>query len=137
MSVFLRWGILGILGVAGLLYAYNASKRISEARAGRAPSASSAPTVPDPPAAEPAAEPISEACEQELQVAQLAMDMRRQAAPLDRLLRSQEIAWQEPAERRQRLEKVAVRWYAYPDPISAEGLRTAVVKDCGQPTPAP
>jgi len=136
VSVFLRWGILGILGVAGLLYAYNASKRISAARA-------PAPTALVPVAAEhreqpaPAARSMSAACEAELQIARRAMDMRRQSAPLDRLLRSQEIAWQEPAERRERLGKVATRWYDYQDPISDEALRSAVLSDCEQSAQAP
>ena len=138
MSVFLRWGILGILGVAGLLYAYNASKRLSAARA-----QTPAVTAPVSVAAEalepraPAVQSASTACETELQVAHSAMDMRRQSAPLDRLLRSQEIAWQEPAERRERLEKVATRWYDYPEPITDEALRAAVISDCEEVVQAP
>jgi hypothetical protein len=134
VSVFLRWGILGILGVAGLLYVYNASKRISEARATRPVSS----TVGSVPAAAPApAESSTEACELELQVALRAMDMRRQSEPMDRLLRIQEIAWQESAGRRERLEKVARRWYDYQGPIGATALRTAVISDCEQFTQVP
>ena len=140
--MFLRWGILGILGVAGLLYVYNASKRISEARATRsvASVASSVPApvpVPAPDLAPAPAASSTEACEFELQIALRAMEMRRQSEPLDRLLRIQEIAWQKPAERRERLEKDALRWYDYQGPISAEALRTAVIGDCEQFTRAP
>ncbi len=50
--------------------------------------------------------------------------------PLDRLLRIQEIAFQEPV-RRQRLEKVATFWFQHegPAPIP-EALRTGVISDC-------
>jgi hypothetical protein len=136
VSVFLRWGILGILGVAGLLYVYNASKRISEARATR-PVSSTSSSVPGPASAPAPAESSTAACELELQVAMRARDIRRQSEPMDRLLRIQEIAWQESAERRERLEKVARRWYDYPGPIGAAALRTAVISDCEQFTPVP
>lgn len=138
MGVFLRWGILGILSVAALLYAYNASKRMAEAQERKttvsapatdeldARSGAEAEPEPDPP------EQISPHCEVELLVARRAIDMRSQAAPLDRVLRIQEIAWQEPAARRERLEQVATRWYGQEDPISAEALQAAVVSDCEQ-----
>jgi len=137
MGVFLRWGILGILGVAALLYAYNASKRMAEARQGKpAASASTLAETEDPEAIpEPEPEPVqavSPHCEVELLVARRAMDLRRQAAPLDRVLRMQEIAWQEPLTRRERLEKVATRWYEFEEPISPEALGAAVVSDCEQ-----
>ena len=132
MSVFLRWGIFGILAFAGLMYAYNASKHLTEKRAARVDtSAISAPPVPP---AEPRTEdPPSAAtpeCEAELAVAQRALDARRTGEPLDRLLRIQEIAFQEPV-RRARLEKVAIRWFslAGADPVP-DRLRAAVVSDC-------
>ena len=48
-------------------------------------------------------------CEAELVVAQRAIQARKEGEPLDRVLRIQEIAWQQPPERRERLEKVATR----------------------------
>src|SRR5262245_40566142 len=119
MSVFLRWGVFGILGVAALLYAYNASKRLAEAHANQAPPAAAQAVEPQP-QAEAAAEeappesparplapepPRSTApphCEAELVVARRALELRKEGAPLDRVLRMQEIAFQEPAARRQR-----------------------------------
>jgi hypothetical protein len=148
MSVFLRWGIFGILGVAGLLYAYNASKRLAEVHAGKAPTVAAeaaSQTEPEVPADEPVAdvapvEPASAAppyCEAELVVAQRALDMKKQGEPLDRVLRMQEIAWQEAPQRRQRLEKVATRWYGYEGSFQPEALRIAVISDCRQSVPAP
>lgn len=153
MSVFLRWGVFGILGVAGLLYAYNASKRLAEAHASKAPAVAAEPAsqpeaeLPaDEPVAEPAApvapsvEPASAApahCEAELVVAQRAIDMKKQGEPLDRVLRMQEIAWQEAPQQRQRLEKVASRWYGYEGSFQPEALRIAVISDCRQSVPAP
>jgi hypothetical protein len=155
VSVFLRWGIFGILGVAALVYAYNASKRMAETHAAQsvapALSAPAAPTSaaalpPPPPAAAPIvgaaddshrAPPAQAHCEAELIVAQRAIDMRKQGAPLDRLLRIQEIAWQEPLARRQRLEKVATRWYSYEGEFLPAALRIAVISDCVQSSPVP
>ena len=152
MSVFLRWGVFGILGVAALLYAYNASKRLTEVRAARpiptasvpqeAPqvatrataaeeAATRAPAAPAPP------HPPTPQCEAELVVAQRAIEMRKQGAPLDRVLRIQEIAWQEPAERRQRLESVATRWFGYEGDFRPATLRIAVIADCEQHSPPP
>jgi hypothetical protein len=154
MSVFLRWGVFGILGVAALLYAYNASKRLAGSHATRAPAPISAP-VPhaqmsespqaqaseSPQNAAPAAAPetpqaVSAQCEAELAVAQRAVDMRKRGEPLDRVLRIQEIAWQESPERRARLEKVATRWFDYEGDFSPETLRIAVLNDC-RASPAP
>jgi hypothetical protein len=158
MSVFLRWGVFGILGVAALLYAYNASKRLAEAHASDAaaavktPAADAAvedtdePDEPDePPAAaesvsaSPQVEPQREViphCEAELVVAQRAIDMRKEGAPLDRVLRIQEIAWQETPERRERLASVATRWFNYSGEFSPEALRITVINACQQATPA-
>ena len=153
MSVFLRWGIFGILGVAGLLYAYNASKHLAEARPAIGPPVASEPAshpeAEAPPADEPieerapvppAVEPASAApahCEAELLVAQRALDMKKQGEPLDRVLRMQEIAWQEAPQRRQRLEQVATRWYGYEASFQPAALRIAVINDCRQLAPAP
>jgi hypothetical protein len=139
--VFLRWGILGILSVAALVYAYNASKRLAASHERKPAVIAAAATeteVVAEPAAEPAPEePLSPHCEVELLVARRAVDLRRQSEPLDRVLRMQEIAWQEPAERRERLELVATRWYERAEPVSAEALRETVVNDCESVAPAP
>ncbi len=145
MSVFLRWGVFGILGVAALLYAYNASKRLSEAHASRpvaaAPAAEPAKVadarvdVSAPaPAALPAAPPR---CEEELAVARRAIEMRDHGDPLDRVMRIQEIAWQESAPRRARLEQVATEWFNREGDIAPSALRAVVVNDCQQHPPAP
>jgi len=143
VSVFLRWGIFGILGVAALVYAYNASKNMADKRATRESAAATTSTQAEPAEVdvEPEPEPDSTAaphCEAELVVAQRALDARREGEALDRLLRIQEIAWQEPAERRQRLEKVATSWYQLEgDEPAPEALRTAVIGDCARFSPAP
>lgn len=151
MSVFLRWGVFGILGVAALLYAYNASKRMAEAHASKpkvvaaepaSAAADEAPeeTVEAEPVAPPPAEPRPAAppeCEAELVVAQRAIDLKQAGEPLDRVLRMQEIAWEEAPARRARLERVATRWYGYEGSFQPESLRMAVVNDCQQSAPAP
>ena len=148
MSVFLRWGIFGILCVAALVYAYNASKSMAEKRA-----AQNAVAVSEPRTRGRAAIAISTGdrhrqrrrrprtaphCQAELVVAQRALEARRQGEPLDRLLRIQEIAFQEPTARRQRLETVATRWYQLEgdEPIP-EALSIAVISDCVRFSPAP
>lgn len=157
MSVFLRWGVFGILGVAALLYAYNASKRLAETRVTTAPVAEKTPAAteeetedpetsaqaPDETVQGPGTQPEAEAprktsaeCEAELVVAQRALDMRKEGAPLDRVLRIQEIAWQESSERRERLTAVATRWYNYSGNFSPEALRIAVTNACEQATAA-
>lgn len=155
MSVFLRWGVFGILGVAALLYAYNASKRMAEAHTAKSPPAAAAPApgtseVPaaeaDVPEADPApARPTPEPplattpphCEHELLVAQRAIKLRKEGAPLDRVLRIQEIAFQEPPQRRQRLELVATRYYNYEGDFLPEALRIGVISDCVMHAPPP
>ena len=153
MSVFLRWGVFGILGVAALLYAYNASKHMAESHARKAP------PVAEKASAEPEAEPPEETteapaevsaprpaqpavaapaqCETELVVAQRAIEMKQQGEPLDRVLRMQEIAWENSAERRKRLEQVATRYYGYEGSFRPGSLRSAVINDCQQSAPAP
>jgi hypothetical protein len=150
LSVFLRWGIFGILAVAGLMYAYNASKRMAEKHSAQPATAVSG---TDSTTAESAAEPEPETarvassapastapphCQAELVVAQRALEARRDGVPLDRLLRIQEIAWQEPAVRRRRLEDVATRWYEFEgeEPVP-EALSIRVVSDCEHFSPAP
>ena len=155
MSVFLRWGIFGIIGVAALMYAYNASKRMAEGHSRPPPAVTErgetagTPSPAPAPATEPASEAASEArpapvstaaphCEAEVVVAQRALDARREGVPLDRLLRIQEIAWQEPVARRVRLEEVATRWYRHvgDEPVP-EALRIYVISDCVHFSPAP
>jgi hypothetical protein len=143
VSVFLRWGIFGILGVAGLMYAYNASKQMAAKRAARAaPVAVEAaqPVEPRPAVQAAPATAVTDApphCEAELVVAQRALAARAEGQPLDRLLRIQEIAFQEPV-RRQRLEKVATFWFQHegPAPIP-EALRVGVISNCVMTSPAP
>ena len=144
MSVFLRWGIFGILGVAALIYAYNASKRMAEARSVRGAPASAATAVrPESvresvPQAAPAPEQdLDPRCQAELEVARRALEARRQGEPIDRLLRIQEIAFQEQA-RRARLESVATRWYQLADTEpTPQALSAAVIQDCERFSPAP
>ena len=151
MSVFLRWGIFGILAVAGLMYAYNASKQMAAKRAAGAPPAAveTAQRAEAEPAAEPEAQAAAETssgpapwdtpphCEAELVVAQRALAARAEGQPLDRLLRIQEIAFQEPV-RRQRLEQVATYWFQYEGPVPIpEALRVGVISYCVRTSPAP
>jgi hypothetical protein len=144
MGVFLRWGVFGILAVAALLYVYNASKHMSEVRQASAPAAQSLePGAGDDSSPEPedATEPDEEsspACDEELRVATAALEARRAGQPLDRLLRSQEIAFQPDLKRRQRLEAVVTKWFDWrgEDPDAAT-LRDVVLKDCWRFSPAP
>jgi hypothetical protein len=132
MSVFLRWGIFGILGFAGLMYAYNASKQLAAKRAAQPPQVAPAgATTQGTPEKEETAEPaaIAPRCEEELLVAQRAREARGQGDPLDRLLRIQEIAFQEPP-RRARLEKVATYWFELPSDPSPEDLRDTAIRNC-------
>ena len=152
MSVFFRWGIFGILGVAALIYAYNASKKLAENHAKeRAAVVQAAPTSESEAVTETATEPDAATqpesgppsatpahCENELVVAQRALQARREGEPLDRLLRIPEIAWQEPPARRERLVKVATDWFNHEgeDPIP-EALRIGVISTCMRVSPAP
>ena len=147
MSVFFRWGIFGIIGTAALIYAYNASKRMAEkhlpdpaAVTATDQRANHASTLVQEAEIAPTATPVpanAPHCEAEVEVAKRALEARRQSEPIDRLLRIQEIAFEEPS-RRQRLEKVATRWYQLEgdDPIP-EALRIAVITDCVRFSPAP
>jgi len=141
VSVFLRWGIFGIIGVAALMYAYNASKRMAEkhqANPAMVSATTEAAPAPAPATAAPAAPSAAPHCEAELVVAQRALEARRQGEPLDRLLRIQEIAWQEPATRRARLQEVATRWYQFEGEEPVRGsLRIRVISDCEHFSPAP
>ena len=144
MSVFLRWGIFGILGFAGLMYAYNASKQMAQRRQSQPVPAISADTRAVPDTGEGVAAPVSgieavtPACEEELQVAESAMKARRDGEPIDRLLRTQIIAFQSDSKRRERLETVARKWFGWAgaEP-GAAALRDAALRDCWKFSPAP
>jgi hypothetical protein len=153
VSVFLRWGIFGILGVAALLYAYNATKRMAERHAQQSPPVAQSTTAatadvpspapistPAPAATPPPAErgpPAPAHCEAELVVAQRALQARKNGDPLDRLLRIQEIAFEDLPVRRQRLETVATRYYNYEGDFNPDALRIAVISDCVMHSPDP
>lgn len=149
MGVFLRWGVFGILAVAALLYAYNASKSLAEKRGPKpAPVVSQEDSTADEEEeAEPEAsaesviedeEEASETCEEEILAAERALKFRRDGEPIDRLLRSQLIAFQSDETRRARLEAVATQWFEREgrDP-NAAALRREVLRDCRKISPAP
>jgi len=137
VSVFLRWGIFGILAFAGLMYAYNASKRLAERKQSQPATVVSAKpeAVSDNTAAQVSVTP---ACQEELDVALLAMKSRRDGEPIDRLLRMQVIAFQPDPKRRQRLETVARKWFDWvgAEP-GADALRDTALSDCWKFSPAP
>ena len=149
MSVFLRWGIFGILGVAALLYAYNASKRMAEQHVQKPPVIATEETTPVVSARPEAAVPVAPAtpawkhppapahCETELTIAKRAIEARKAGEPLDRLLRIQEIAFEDWQPRRERFERVAKRYYDYGGDFIPEALRIAVISDCVQHSPNP
>ena len=126
MSVFLRWGVFGILSVAALLYAYNASKDLAKRRP--------PPAVAVAPAAEstqPAqAMPVSGDCEVEVVVAQRAIEARDAGDPLDRLLRTREIAFEADEKRRERLTQVAKRWFGHAGAIGPFSVRREAAAEC-------
>ncbi|HTU67707.1 MAG TPA: hypothetical protein VMF52_17285 [Steroidobacteraceae bacterium] len=145
MGVFLRWGIFGILAVAALIYAFNALEHIADARRQKTLENTVNPASPAPaaaPAGEPAvavaaparpvqaADDVPERCRVEIEIAQRAAQSRSIGEPLDRLLRIQEIAWQEDAKRRERLTALATDWYNRASPIDAARLRADVLHDC-------
>jgi hypothetical protein len=155
MGVFLRWGIFGIIAVAALVYAYNALGHLGDRRkqsttAVVAPVASETMDTPGAPAstdmpraqaaadARPAAsdaitgptDDIPERCLLDLDIARRAAESRSIGAPLDRLLRIQEIAWQKDEKLRAHLTDVATRWYAEPGPVDPQRLRRDVVAAC-------
>jgi hypothetical protein len=138
VGVFLRWGIFGIIAVAALIYAYNALGHLADRRKA-APATVLAPperiskdaeSVPTPAPQTSQADQTPERCRVELTIAQRATEARSIGEPLDRLLRIQEIAWQEDAKLRERLTQLATRWYNEPGPIDAGRLRRDVVTGC-------
>ena len=150
MGVFLRWGVFGIVAVAALLYAYNASKRMAERRQSQAEAPAAVtegaeateeedlePGNREVIRSDPLPEEMPEICDEERQVAERALKMRRDGEPLDRLLRIQIIAFQKEAGRRERLETVARQWYEREgrDP-GAAALRAQVLRDCQRAGPA-
>jgi hypothetical protein len=128
MSVFLRWGIFGILATAGLLYVYNASKELAK----RAPPPAAAAVTPAPDSAQqaPPAQPVSTNCEDEVAVAQRAIEARDAGDPLDRLLRTREIAFEADEKRRERLTRVAKRWFAHAEAIGPYSVRRVAAEEC-------
>jgi hypothetical protein len=159
VTVFLRWGVFGILAVAALVYAYNASKDLASRRAATpatAPTARAEPPSMQPgtdlvtspvtdtvgqPVATPAADtpqtnaPPDAACELEIVVAQRAIEARDAREPLDRLLRMREIAFEEDAARRERLTRVATRWFEHAGPIGPYSVRREAAAECVAATP--
>src|SRR5687768_8609113 len=145
MSVFLRWGVFGILAVAALLYAYNASKRLAEnsspGSAVQAPAPAGEASQEQPVGADvaPAAvDDLAPHCETELRVAERALQARRDQQPLDKLLRTQLIAFETDPARRRRLEKVAMDWYLLEgDEPLPDALRADVISRWRPLSPAP
>lgn len=135
--------------MAALLYAYNASKRMAERHAQQAPPAAQAAAAPagsNPPAAPretvvaqaPPVEPVPAVpahCETELAIARRAIEARKTGEPVDRLLRMQEIAFESSPARRERFEKVALRYFNYTSEFEPDALRIAVVSDCESSSP--
>jgi len=144
MTVFLRWGVFGILAVAALVYAYNASKRLAvnrsaePARVAATPDGDSeAVDITQTTSAE-APVHVPDQCQDELRVAERALEARREQMPLDKLLRVRLIVFEKDPVRRQRLEKVAADWYLLEgDEPSTAAMRREVVADCEQVTQAP
>jgi len=146
MGVFLRWGIFGIIAVAALIYAYNALGHLADRRkaAPAAVAATPAPvptaTTAAPPVATPATtarderDAIPEHCQVELDIARRAAESHSIGEPLDRLLRIQEIAWQQDEKLRERYTQLATRWYNEPGPVDAARLRHDVVTACVKAT---
>jgi hypothetical protein len=126
MSVFLRWGVFGILSVAGLLYAYNASKDLAKRRPPPAVAAAPAPNSELP----AQAMPVSADCEIEVAIAQRAIEARDARDPIDRLLRTREIAFEADDRRRERLMQVARRWFTHPDAIGPFSVRRVAAVEC-------
>lgn len=154
MGVFLRWGIFGILSIAALVYAYNALGSLAEhRRASPAVVAAGARDTSDMPAARgtneaPAAGGAARAepadvendaipghCQVELDIARRAATARSIGEPLDRVLRIQEIAWQQDETLRARYTELARHWYAAPGPVDDARLRREVVTPCLDATP--
>lgn len=144
MGVFLRWGVFAILAIAALMYAYNASKQLSSrppAASAPVPTAVEVATDQDESQAERAEaerESVEEelvdlppVCDEEREIAERALKMRRDGEALDRLLRIDRIAFQSDAMRRARLEDVARYWFERPgaDPDSL-ALRTEAAQAC-------
>lgn len=152
MGVFLRWGIFGIISVAALVYAYNALGRLAEHRRGSS-SAVTAGTrdMSDMPArganeapaggavaagsADVENDAIPGHCQVELDIARRAAAARSIGEPLDRVLRIQEIAWQQDEKLRERFTELARHWYAAPGPVDDARLRREVVTPCLDATP--
>jgi hypothetical protein len=133
MSVFLRWGVFGILAVAGLLYAYNASKELANRRpppAAAAAATAATGAAPAPDAAATQAAPVSADCEAEVVIARRAVEARDAREPIDRLLRTREIAFEADEKRRERLTQVAKRWFSHPEAIGPFSVGRMAAAEC-------
>jgi hypothetical protein len=128
--------VFGILSVAALLYAFNASKDLAKRRpppaVAVAPGPESAQPTPATPAAPaaPATTPVSAGCEVEVAVAQRAIEARDAGDPFDRLLRSREIAFEADEQRRERLSRVAKRWFDHSGAIGPFSVRREAAAEC-------
>jgi len=135
MGVFLRWGVFGILSVAALVYAYNAGKRMAEHPPKQPLSTLSPPADSgDTAAAEPEPENLDELsprCRSELLAARRAVQGRKDGEPLDRVLRTQEVAFESNESQRRRLERIATDWFwrENVNPWDPE-LRSEILRRC-------
>ena len=127
--LFLRWGVFGMLAFAAVYLVYNASKQLANKHEN---GSNAVIQMPAPSTAEFAG-PFIEVCEGEFVVARRALDAHASGDPLDRLLRSREIAFEENSSRRERLTRVARRWFEYPGPIDDANLRNTVYAECEKP----
>jgi hypothetical protein len=116
-----------------LLYAFNASKDLAKRRpppaVAAAPEPASAQPTPATSAA-PATTPVSASCEVEVAVAQRAIEARDAGDPFDRLLRSREIAFEADEQRRERLSRVAKRWFDHSGAIGPFSVRREAAAEC-------
>lgn len=124
MSPFLRWGIFAIVAFAALWFVYNANKDVTDRQAPASPAATSAVTAQLP--------PLSAVCQVELTIAQNARIARANGDPLDRLLRTQEISFEEDPARRERLSTIARHWFEMEGEVDPTMLRSAVTSECEQ-----
>ena len=76
--------------------------------------------------------PVSGNCEAEVVVAQRAIEARDAGDPLDRLLRTREIAFETDEKRRERLTQVAKRWFGHVGAIGPYSVRRDAAAECEQ-----
>ncbi|MCB1623543.1 MAG: hypothetical protein KDI32_03065 [Pseudomonadales bacterium] len=139
MTVFLRWGAFALLSIAALIYAYRVNERSDDIRARltqqlavrRAANAErERRTAPvDQRTAATPLDPLSPACEEELQVAIGAARSATAGEPLDRVLRQERIAWQGDPPRKARLTAAAQLGYSLAEKSVAD-IRRAIAAGC-------